>query len=100
MSKQNEIKKRTLDFSECSYIGEIYLTIKNELELPDWCGNNLDALWDAITGIMYTPAEITIKRIAKRKELQNSIDEIISVFCEAEEEYHEITVLIDQTYLV
>lgn len=95
MTKQNEVKKRTLDFSECSYIDEIYLTIKNELELPDWCGNNLDALWDAITGIMYTPAEIVIKRVAKRKALQNSIDEIISVFCEAEEEYHEITVLID-----
>lgn len=94
MTKQNKVKKSILDFSECSYIGEIYLTIKNELELPEWCGNNLDALWDAITGIMYTPAEIVIKRTAKRRELQSSIDDIISVFCEAEKEYHEITVLI------
>lgn len=94
MVKQSEVKKRILDFSECSYIGEIYLAIKSELELPDWFGNNLDALWDAITGIMYTPAEIVIKRAAKRKELQSSIDDIISVFCEAEETYHEITVLI------
>lgn len=50
--KQNEVKKRMLDFSECSYTGKIYLTTKNELELPDWPGNNLDALWDTITGIM------------------------------------------------
>lgn len=44
MVKQNGVKERMLDFSECSCIDEIYLTIKNELELPDWSGNNLDAL--------------------------------------------------------
>lgn len=44
MVKQNGVKERMLDFSECSCTDEIYLTIKNELELPDWSGNNLDAL--------------------------------------------------------
>lgn len=32
MVKQSEVKKRILDFSECSYIGEIYLEIKNFLK--------------------------------------------------------------------
>lgn len=95
MLDQLKPKKRFLDFSECIYIGEIYSVIKKELELPEWCGENLDALWDAITGMMYTPAIITINKTARRKELQNSIDDIISVFFEAENRYHEITVLLE-----
>jgi len=43
---------------------------------------------------MYTPANITIRSAIKREELQQSIDDIITVFREAEEEYHEITVVI------
>jgi len=94
MSESLSVKERVLDFSECSYIGEVYAVIKKELELPEWCGENLDALWDAVTGMMYTPANITIRSATKSEELQQSIDDIIAVFREAEEEYHEIAVVI------
>ena len=47
-----------------------------------------------MTGMMYTPANITIRSATKREELQQSVDDIIAVFREAEEEYHEITVVI------
>ena len=94
MSESLSVKECVLDFSECSYIGEVYAIIKKELELPEWCGENLDALWDAVTGMMYTPANITIRSATKREELQQSVDDIIAVFREAEEEYHEIPVVI------
>ena len=94
MSESLSVKECVLDFSECSYIGEVYAIIKKELELPEWCGENLDALWDAVTGMMYTPANITIRSATKREELQQSVDDIIAVFREVEEEYHEITVVI------
>ena len=94
MSEEIIPKERNLDFSSCSYIGEIYRVIKSELELPAWCRENLDALWDAITGIMYTPAKITIKRIIRRTELQSSVDEIIAVFQKAEKRFREITVIV------
>ena len=94
MSESQEIKVRNLDFSECRYLGEIYEVIKNELELPAWIGSNLDALWDAITGIMHTPAEIRISRTVGRSELVPDVDEIIAVFREAEEKYHEISVIV------
>ena len=94
MSERQDVKVRNLDFSECRYLGEIYEVIKNELELPAWFGANLDALWDAITGIMYTPAEIRIFRTVGRSELVPDIDEIIAVFREAEEKYHEIFVIV------
>ena len=88
--------KRNLDFSQCSYWGELYELIKTELELPDWCGSNLDALWDAITGIMYVPAEIVITRRTKRADLLPIVDDIIAVFREAEQKYHNITVEIEE----
>lgn len=94
MSENLTVKERFLDFSECSYIGEVYTVIKKELELPEWCGENLDALWDAVTGMMYTPANITIKTATKKTDLQQSVNDIITVFQEAEEEYHEITVVV------
>ena len=84
----------TLDFSKCQYISEVYLEMREKMKWEDWYGPNLDALWDAVTGMMYTPANITIRSATKREELQQSVDDIIAVFREAEEEYHEITVVI------
>ena len=92
--EERELRRFSLDFSECRYLGEIYAQIKGVLELPQWCGENLDALWDAVTGMMYTPANITIRNTSKKESLQQSVDDIITVFREAEEEYHEITVVI------
>jgi len=89
----SDTKNYTLDFSECAYIGEVYAVIKKELELPSWCGENLDALWDALTGMMYTPAKIKINTATKRAALQQSVNDIIEVFREAEAEYGEIEVI-------
>lgn len=89
-------KTRTLDFSSCKYLGEIHEIIKNELELPEWYGGNLDALWDAVTGLMYVPANIRIIFKPETKASQNlseEVEKIISIFIEAEKEFGEITVV-------
>ena len=44
MSESLSVKECVLDFSECSYIGEVYAIIKKELELPEWCGDHWTAL--------------------------------------------------------
>lgn len=90
--EERDLRRFSLDFSECRYLGEIYAQIKSVLELPQWCGENLDALWDAVTGMMYTPAEIIICPKVKRKELQDDVKEIIAVFQEAQQEYNEISI--------
>ena len=92
--EDRELRRFCLDFSECGYLGEIYAHIKSILELPQWCGENLDALWDALTGMMYTPAEVTIIPEVGRKKLQEDVKEIISVFQEAQQEYNEISVIV------
>ena len=91
--EERELRRFSLDFSECRYLGEIYAQIKRVLELSHWCGENLDALWDAVTGMMYTPAEVTIIPKVRRKELQEDVKEIITVFQEAQDEYNEISVI-------
>lgn len=94
MTEQLEIKKRNIDFSSCKYLWEIYEVLRQELELSEWFGANLDALWDAVTGMMYTPAEIRILREVGRSELMSEVDEIIALLREAEEKYHEISVIV------
>lgn len=89
---KRDIRRFYLDFSACRYLGEIYAHIKDVLELPQWCGENLDALWVAVTGMMYTPAEIIICPKVRRRELRDDIQKIVAVFQEAQQEYHEISV--------
>lgn len=87
-------KERLLDFSKCQYLGEIHEVIQKELELPEWYGQNLSALWDSITGIMYVPADIKIifkPETKKAEALAPEIREIISIFERAVSEYNEIT---------
>ncbi|MGN0441207.1 MAG: barstar family protein [Acutalibacteraceae bacterium] len=96
--KDNKVVERILDFSDCRYLGEVHKIIQEKLELPEWYGKNLDALWDALTGIMYVPANIKIiykpKKIASM-ELSDEICKIIEVFKEAVQEYNEFTLSVD-----
>ena len=89
---EREVRKFELDFSECTTWGEIYAVIRNKLELPDWCGENLDALWDALTGMMYTPAEITVSKNIANEGLASVVEQILAVMHEAENTYHKIVV--------
>lgn len=90
---EREIREFELNFSTCATWGEVYREIKQKLELPDWCGENLDALWDAVTGMMYTPAQITVSANVKNNALLPEIKKIISLLYEAAEEYGQITVV-------
>ncbi len=93
-----EVMERTLDFSGCEYLGEIHKMIQEKLDLPRWYGNNLDALWDALTGIMYVPANIKIIYKPKKKtstELSDEVYKIVEVFKEAVKEYNEFVLSVD-----
>lgn len=94
MNTEYDVKYFDVNFSDCRYVGELYLELKQKLELPDWCGENLDALWDALTGIMYTPAEISVTKTTAGKDIQDHADAIVAVMQEAEQTYREITVTV------
>nr|WP_245247278.1 MULTISPECIES: barstar family protein [unclassified Paenibacillus] len=61
--------------------------LKQELQLPDSYGSNLDALWDCLTGWIQLP--LTIQWIgleASRRHLGEYADQLLELLSEAEQE--------------
>ena len=49
----------TLDFKDIKNEKELHQFLKDKLELPEYYGHNLDALWDSLTEIRdYTLIEL------------------------------------------
>ena len=87
------MKNIVIDFSKCKYPMDLHNELSKKLELPEWYGNNLDALWDMLTGFIETPVSITVIFEPKTKSAENlreSVLKIIETFKEASEEDEEI----------
>ena len=64
--------------------------IKEKLNLPEWYGENLDALWDALIGIVETPINIKIifaRKTSAAKNIPPYINEVINFFNDSAEQY-------------
>lgn len=42
-----------LDFTDCKYLGEIHKILKTKFGLPEYYGENPDALWDCLRYLFY-----------------------------------------------
>lgn len=87
------MKNIVIDFSKCKYPMDLHNEIREKLELPEWYGNNLDALWDVLTGFIETPVNITVVFKPETKATENlkeNVLKIIETFNEASEEDEEI----------
>ena len=83
------MKNIVVDFSLCKYPMDLHKEIRGKLDLPEWYGNNLSALWDMLTGFIETPVSITVifKPETKGAEnLKENVLKIIETFKEAAEE--------------
>ena len=88
---------RDIDFSKCRRIYDVHEVLKQELELPEWYGRNLDALWDSITGIMAVPAHVTIRGIGTLpKELQPIAEKMVVIFRRAETMYGNVKIVVKE----
>lgn len=82
------MKTVIIDFSKCKCPMDLHDEIREKLELPLWYGNNLDALWDMLTGFIETPISISLFFKPESKNIENlreSVLKIIETFKEAEE---------------
>jgi ribonuclease inhibitor len=92
------IKRITLDFDKIHSLRSFYAACKEALRLPDYFGNNLDALWDCITSGISLPAEISFinvtpyhlekfeKQIELFRDAEEALDGELSFTCETKKD--------------
>lgn len=76
-----------IDFADSKTLFDLHNELAQKLDFPDFYGQNLDALWDCLTGFIDGPLKVRFKGIkALPKGLQHQALRIYKIFCEAEEE--------------
>lgn len=50
----------TIDISNVQTANELHLLFKEKLEFPNFYGENWDAFWDAITGLISMPDKLVL----------------------------------------
>lgn len=73
-----------IDLSGVETAEQFYDKLSEELRFPGHFGNNLDALWDVLTGGLELPADIRLIDVSPEQAIQFA--EIINVFEDAAEE--------------
>lgn len=89
------MKTVIIDFSGCKYPVDLHNELREKLELPEWYGNNSDALWDMLTGFIETPISITVifkPKTVSAESLKENVLKIIETFKEAAEEDEELKI--------
>jgi ribonuclease inhibitor len=79
-----------LDGSAIKSEADFYFELSKKRKLPDYFGNNLNALWDVITGFEICSPNSPIdlvwdNSIESKKHLGNVFDELVGLLREAEE---------------
>ncbi|MBU3075442.1 barstar family protein [Clostridium estertheticum] len=63
------MKKIILDGTQFTSKEKLHAILKSELQLPDYYGNNLDALWDCLTCDIHLPMTIEWRNFECSKAL-------------------------------
>lgn len=75
------MKTAVFDFERIGTIGDFYKIATTELNLPEYFGNNLDALWDSVTGEIELPVTIQFTNLTLGQLEQ--FDKLIVLFEDA-----------------
>ena len=87
--------KIVIDGNQITSKEDLHKILKRELELPDYYGNNLDALFDCLTGWVDLPLTIEWKNYSGSKNrLGDYANKVWETFKEAEEELDDFKILI------
>ncbi|HCU15175.1 putative ribonuclease inhibitor [Hafnia paralvei ATCC 29927] len=78
------MNKVKFDFNHIADLPAFYRQFSHEFSLDSEFGNNLDALWDAVTGGIKLPVEIDFVNFNGRKKRRFAA--LVLLFEEAEEE--------------
>ncbi|MDE1477127.1 barstar family protein [Xenorhabdus bovienii] len=78
------MKKVEFDFDRIPDLETFYSEFKESFDIGDHFGANLDALWDAVTGGIELPVEISFIHFSSQKRVYFAA--LVLLFEEAEEE--------------
>ena len=85
-----------LDFSEVKTLLELHQYLKEVFSLPDYYGNNLDALWDCLSCCYDQSTTIELRNLdALSKRLKTSSQIMLEVFQDLHDEDGVIIKIID-----
>ena len=85
--KENPI---ILDFSGIHYLGEMHLLLKEKFGLPEYYGENWDALWDCLDGLFYKRGDFRVEIYGSSMMDENLMDEF-RLMLEVFEDVHKST---------
>lgn len=81
------MKMVTINGEDFHTITELHETLQQKLELPEFYGKNLDALWDCLTGMIELPLQMEwLNYGVSRQRLGDKADQVLSVLEEAQAE--------------
>ena len=72
-----------LDFTSCKYLGEIHQILKKKFGLPEYYGENWDALWDCLNGLFYDRGDFVVQILgyySLEKSLQDYCVTMLNIF--------------------
>lgn len=79
---------------EIKSVSDFHAKIKELLELPEYYGENLDALWDCLTGWVETPLTLIWKDFNLSKEsLGEYAEKIFNLFQDAQKEVNGLKII-------
>ncbi|RNB89619.1 barnase inhibitor [Brevibacillus fluminis] len=78
----------TIDVSGVRSKEELHLVLKSSLKFPDFYGMNLSAFWDAITGLVEMPSNLTFLGWNTLKELLPDVAQSIEKTFEDYNDYY------------
>ncbi|RCX32409.1 MULTISPECIES: barstar family protein [Bacillus amyloliquefaciens group] len=87
-----------IDGKDVTSTETLHRILKDQLDFPDFYGENLNALWDCLTGWIEYPLTLVWKNFEfSQKELGSDADDVLELFQEAQAELDgEFFIQIDQ----
>jgi len=87
------MNKIILDGRELTSKEKLHEVLKKELDLPDYYGGNLDALWDCLTGWIELPLQIEWTYFEEsQKHIGDYTKKVLDVFNKAQKELQEFKI--------
>lgn len=83
------MKEIYIDFSEIGDYEDFYTQLKEKLTLPDYFGDNLDALFDSITGDVELPLHIEFVNMSV--DQLETFEDLLTTLEDAEDEVEDFS---------